>query len=261
MELKYHALLPLTTGKLSVSTYAANYKSATGDLGRLLGSRRNVGSITEVSLAAEEPAFEGTTVFRRNIISSILNRSKALLGGIYDTGDETDKDAWYAARIPGARVSAVQKRSAAALRFDSVPVFYKGTVKRYMRRLVIKRSWSYCSEKLRYIRNFFDVFYTNGYGDGFLKKPSRFDVERYLEWVGEDYLGDNATYISRAVSFIREFLDYIQTAEYPEAPARDVYRLIFTDDIPKRERPEDTFEKIKYIPEPVRIQMDANVFA
>jgi len=261
MELKYHALWSLTTRKLSVSTYAANYKSATGDLGRLLRSQRNVGNITEISLSAEELAFEGMTVFRRTIIASILNHAKALLGRIYDTGDETDKDVWHAARIPGARVSAVQKRSAPALRFDSIPVFYKDTVKRYMRRLVIRRSWSHCSEKLRYIRNFFDAFYANGYGDGFLKKLSRFDVERYLEWVVEDYLGDNATYISKAVSFIREFLDYLQTAEYPEAPARDVYRLIFTDDIPKRERPEDTFEKIKYIPEPVRIQMDANVSA
>lgn len=261
MELKYHALWSLTTRTLSVSTYAANYKSATGDLGRLLGRRRNVGSITEVSFTAEELDFEGTTVFRRNIIASILNCSKALLGRIYDTGDETDKDTWHAVGIPGARVSAAQKRSASALRFDSIPVFYKGTVKRYMRRLVIRRSWSHCSEKLRYIRNFFHAFYANGYGDGFLKKLSRFDVERYLEWVAEDYLGDNATYISKAVSFIREFLDYIQIAEYPEAPTRDVYRLIFTDDIPKRERPEDTFEKIKYIPEPVRIQMDANVSA
>ena len=48
-------------------------------------------------------------------------------------------------------------------------------------------------------------------------------------------------------------------AEYPEAPEKDVYRLIFDDDIPRRERSEDTFEKIKYIPEPVRIQLDANV--
>ena len=63
MELKYHALWSLTTRKLSVSTYAANYKSATGDLGRLLRSRRNVGSITEISLSAEELAFEGMTVF------------------------------------------------------------------------------------------------------------------------------------------------------------------------------------------------------
>ena len=95
----------------------------------------------------------------------------------------------------------------------------------------------------------------------FLKKLNRFDIEKYLEWIAEAYEDDNATYTSKAVSFIREFLDYIQMAEYPEAPEKDVYRLIFDDDIPKRERPEDTFEKIKYIPEPVRIQLDANVSA
>lgn len=149
--LPYHALWSLTTRTLSVSTYAANYKSATGDLGRLLRSRRNVGSITEVSFTAEELDFEGSTVFRRNMITSILNCSKTLLGRIYDIGDETDKDAWHAVRIPGARVSAARKRSAVVLHFDSIPVFFQGTVKRYMRCLVIKRSWSHCSEKLRYI--------------------------------------------------------------------------------------------------------------
>ena len=95
----------------------------------------------------------------------------------------------------------------------------------------------------------------------FLKKLSRFDIERYLEWIAEAYEGDNATYTSKAVSFIREFLDYIQMAEYLEAPEKDIYKLIFDDDIPRRERSEDTYEKIKYIPEPVRIQLDANVSA
>ena len=127
--------------------------------------------------------------------------------------------------------------------------------------MVVKRSWSHCSEMLRYIRTFFRLFYENRYEDGFLRNLNRFDIEKYLEWVAEAYEDDNATYTSKAVSFIREFLDYIQMAEYPEAPEKDVYRLIFDDDVPKRERPEDTFEKIKYIPEPVRIQLDANVSA
>ena len=86
-----------------------------------------------------------------------------------------------------------------------------------MRRLVVKRSWSHCSEMLRYIRTFFHLFYEHGYGDGFLKGLNRFDVEKYIEWVADDYEGDNATYASKAVSFVREFLDYIQMAEYPEA--------------------------------------------
>ena len=60
-----------------------------------------------------------------------------------------------------------------------------------------------------------------------------------------------------AVSFIRQYIDYIQLAEYPQAPKKDVNRLIFEDDIPKRERSTDTMEKVKYVPEPVRVQLDA----
>jgi hypothetical protein len=54
-------------------------------------------------------------------------------------------------------------------------------------------------------------------------------------------------------------LDYIQLSEYPGVPKKDIDRLIFDDDIPKRERPEDTMAKVKYVPKPVRDQIDASV--
>lgn len=260
-ELKYHALWSLTNKVIMPSTYATNCKSATRDLGNLLQGRAAADSIMQISLSREEAEAEGWAAFHQAAVFRILNGAKSLLSSVYDISAETDRDIWRAIRIPGARLSAAQKRSAPHLRVGDIPEHYKSAVKRYMRRLVVKRSWSHCSEMLRYIRKFFHAFYRNGYADGFLKQVSRFDIERYLEWVAEDYEGGNATYSSKAVSFIREFLDYIQMAEYPEAPERDIYRLIFPDDIPKRERPEDTFEKIKYIPEPVKIQLDANVSA
>lgn len=212
-------------------------------------------------ITEDELTESGWSVFHKNTILRVLGRAKAILADIYDIMGETEKDVWRALRIPGARLSAAQKRTKPVLRFTDIPEFYKETVKRYLRRIVVKRSWSHCSEMLRYVKTFFRLFYDNHYGDGFLKNLNRFDIEKYLEWIAEAYEDDNATYTSKAVSFIRAFLDYIQMAEYPEAPEKDVYRLIFDDDIPKRERPEDTFEKIKYIPEPVRIQLDANVSA
>ena len=259
MELKYHALWSFSMKKIAPSTYAMNYKSAVRDLGGLLRARGNIGSVMAVQIAEDEPGTEGWADFRRNAVLYVVNQAKALLADIYDVRDESEKDVWRALRIPGARLSAVQKRSKLTLCFSEIPDYYRETVKRYFRRLVVKRSWSHCSEMLRYIKVFFKLFYKNSYGDGFLKSINRFDIERYLEWVAEEYEGDNATYVSKAVSFIREFLDYIQMAEYPEAPDKDVYRLIFDDDIPRRERPEDTYEKIKYIPEPIRNQLDANV--
>lgn len=84
-------------------------------------------------------------------------------------------------------------------------------------------------------------------------------MEKYLEWIAADYVDKNATYRSKAVSFIRQFIDYIQLAEYPLAPLKDVNRLIFDEDVPRRERYGDTLGKIKYIPEPVREQLDAGI--
>ena len=260
-ELKYYALWSLSMGVISASTFTENYKSAVKDLGELLISSGCTSGLTEAVSTEDELAEKEWSAFHKDTVLRVLGRAKTILADIYDIGDETEKDLWRALRIPGARLSAVQKRAKPTLRFTDIPAFYKETVKRYLRRMVVKRSWSHCSEMLRYVRTFFRLFYENRYEDGFLRKLNRFDIEKYLEWIAEAYEDDNATYTSKAVSFIREFLDYIQMAEYPEAPEKDVYRLIFDDDIPKRERPEDTFEKIKYIPEPVRIQLDANVSA
>ncbi len=260
-ELKYYALWSLSMGVISASTFTENYKSAVKDLGELLQGRDYTSGLSEAVITEDELGEKGWSAFHKDTILRVLARARTILADIYDTGDETEKDVWRALRIPGARLSAAQKRAKPTLRFTDIPGFYKETVKRYLRRMVVRRSWSHCSEMLRYIRTFFRLFHENRYEDGFLRNLNRFDVEKYLEWIAEEYEDDNATYTSKAVSFIREFLDYIQMAEYPEAPEKDVYRLIFDDDVPKRERPEDTFEKIKYIPEPVRIQLDANVSA
>lgn len=260
-ELKYYSLWSLSMGVISVSTFTVNYKPAVKDLGELLQEKDCVSGLTGAVITEEELTEKGWSSFHKDAILWVLGRARTILSDIYDIRDETEKDVWRALRIPGARLSAAQKRAKPVMRFTDIPCFYKEAVKRYLRRMVVKRSWSHCSEMLRYIKVFFKLFYDNRYEDGFLKNLNRFDIEKYLEWTAEAYEDDNATYASKAVSFIREFLDYIQMAEYPEAPEKDVYRLIFDDDVPKRERPEDTFEKIKYIPEPVRIQLDANVSA
>jgi len=111
-----------------------------------------------------------------------------------------------------------------------------------------------------YIRYFFGVFYKHGYGDGFLKGLTREDVEKYLLWIADDYHDRNATYRSKAVSFIRSFLWYIQLAQYLQAPETEVGKLIYGDDYPRRERAADTMEKVRYIPGPVKEQLDAAIY-
>ncbi len=186
-----------------------------------------------------------------------LKGIQAFFADYYDDREETEKDVWSALKIPGVKLSAAMKRQHPGMNFLEIPDAYRMPVKRFMKRLVIRRSWSYCREMLMYIQYFFRVFYGNGYTDGFLEGLSRQDVENYLCWVADDYEKKNATYRNKAVSFIRSWLDYIQIAEYPQAPRQSIKRLIFDDDVPKRERAADTIEKIRYIPAPVIRQMDA----
>jgi hypothetical protein len=89
-------------------------------------------------------------------------------------------DIWYAARIPGTKVSAAGKRQKLSISFAKIPPYYREMVKRFMSRLVIKRSWSYCTEMMMYIRYFFETFYAHAYTHGFLERLSRQEIEKYL---------------------------------------------------------------------------------
>lgn len=256
-EMKYFLLHSMKDGIIEALSVYQNYQRAIPNIGKLLSSIKDVKS------------FNGLDTYDRELEESGLNSTESrsyqhlkhgvirLITNYYGDRDEMGNDIWHASRIPGAKVSAAGKRQKPSISFKRIPLYYREMVKRFMRRLVIKRSWSHCAQMLMYIRYFFEAFYVHGYTDGFLEKLERPDIEKYLCWVANDYEDRNATFRSKAVSFIRQYIDYIQLAEYPQAPQKDVYRLIFEDDIPKRERHADTMGKVKYVPEPVRMQLDA----
>lgn len=175
----------------------------------------------------------------------------------YDERKEIEKDTWHAKKILGVKISACNKSTKNSMSFAGIPEYYRSMVKRYLGKLITRRSWSYCSETLIYLKYFFGIFYKHEYKDGFLENLCREDIEKYLLWTMEEYKSSNVTYRSKAVSFIRYFLDYIQMAEFQLAPKRHINRIIFDDDIPRRERVSDTMEKVRYIPEPIREQLDA----
>lgn len=190
----------------------------------------------------------------------LTNGLTGFITAYYDEREETEKDVWNAHDIPGARLSASNKSCGyRTLSFAGIPAYYSGAAKRFMKWLVTKRSWSHCGQMLLYIKYFFGTYYNHGYGDGFLEGLTRNDIENYIIWVSNDYAGRNATYRSKAISFVRQFLSYIQLAEYPQAPASELGRLIYDDDVPRRERAADTMEKVNYIPEPVREQLDSAI--
>ena len=178
----------------------------------------------------------------------------------YDDREETEKDIWYLKNIIGAKKSgATQSRQTNCLNFNYIPKYYRETVKRYYRTLITKKSFSHCFCILNIINYFFDVFYKNGYSDGFIEVLSRNDIEKYLYWMNGDYNDKNQTYRCKFVSYIRTFLEYIQMAQYDKAPIKEVSFLIFQDDIPKREKVQDEIRRVKFIPEPILKQLDNNI--
>lgn len=251
LELKYYILCSLKNQWKSPAYVQDVLMSVLRLVGRNIASSGEYSSFEEIGRSIIEPLSE-------DMEPTVAALYVGFLKGIQAFGrEETEKDVWHALRIPGVKLSAAMKRQNPGMNFMDVPDAYRMSVKRFMKRLVIRRSWSYCREMLMYIQYFFNVFYRNGYTDGFLEGLRRQDVENYLRWVADDYDKKNATYRSKAVSFIRSWLDYIQIAEYPQAPKQSIERLIFSDDVPKRERAADTIEKVRYIPAPVIRQMDA----
>lgn len=254
LEMKYYYLWSMKEKWLTAKSLCHNYVRAVREIGKYLGEL-GVESLEGQEGLSEPVWLEG---MEHQSYLNLYHTAARFVTDFYDGREETQKDIWIVGRIAGVKQSAADKRNH-YLDFREVPEYYREMVKLYMARLIVRRSCSHCRDMLMYIRYFFREFYKHGYGDGFLEALERKDMEKYLMWVAAHYADKNATVGSKAVSFIRHFLDYIQLAEYEQAPVKDVTRLLFADDIPRRERAEDTRNKIKYIPEPVKEQLDSSV--
>lgn len=179
----------------------------------------------------------------------------------YDDREETEKDIWYSKNIKGAKIpaSGANHPNNKIVNFNQIPIYYRNIVKRYLKTIITKKSWNHCFQILNNLNYFFQKFYSNGYCDGFIEDLCREDIEKYLYWLGNDYKDKNPTYRCKFISYIRTFLEYIQMAQYEQAPKKEVSFLIFQDDIPKRELHKDEVKKAKFIPEPILKQLDNNI--
>lgn len=257
-EAKYLILVRMKENSLSAVSCSANYARAIKNLGRSLRNE-SVSSFRDVEVRNIRLLNKPLSESEQKIFNKLKEAVVALIQGLYDERQGLEKDVWHALHIRGVKLSAAIKSQSPSMSFKEIPVYYREAVKRYMKSLIYRRSWSFCKEVLMYIRYFYKSFYRHGYEDGFQEGLKRTDIENYLGWVAEDYENNNATFRSKAVSFIRNWLDFIQLAEFETAPAKDITRLIFEDDIPRRERVSDTLEKVKYVPEPIRIALDAAI--
>lgn len=263
-EVKFFVIHILKKRLCSANSIYRNYHSGMKWFGTYLWEKENVESFCYLEVQKKEYSqyLKEKKIQEKSEKVCQLFREKLTLfiKDYYDEREETEKDIWILSNLPGVKMSAAEKSIGyKSITFHGIPECYAIAVKRFMRRLVTRRSYSYCRDMIMYIKYFFSVFSKHGYSNGFLEKLSRVDIENYLLWVMNDYAGLNATHRSKAVSYIKQFLSYIQLAESPQAPKKEVERLIFEEDYPRRERTTDTLEKVKYIPEPVRELLDVAV--
>lgn len=189
-----------------------------------------------------------------NIYETLLRQACQYMVNFYDEREEFEKDIWDMRKIPGARYS--QNKSEYLLSFKDIPLPFRPLAKRYLKVRVGIRSHSQCENYLMALRLFLGFIHKQYPHWKDLKGLSRKDMESFLVWYQSYTEGWRKQHYEYLVS-LRIFLDYIQRAEYPEAPGKPHLLLLFKEDFPKRShRSEDD---IKYIPEGVLRQLEENL--
>lgn len=197
-EMKYFLLYSMKNRLLSASSLYVSYTAAIQRMGNLSSGGRQADSFAALGEGGEKTSYGSNKPEAERRYRILKQDVVRFIRDHYDDRDEMEKDVWHAEGIPGVKISAAAKRQKSSMSFVNVPSHYREMVKRFMSRLVIKRSWSYSAEMMVYIRYFFEAFYGHGYTDGFLERLAREDMERYLGWVAGDYEGKNATFRSNS---------------------------------------------------------------
>lgn len=193
------------------------------------------------------------------LAKGILNQLLVFFKSFYDTRNEYEKDIWDIRKINKSKVSIVQSKY--TLNFQDVPEQFKDLLKRYIKVCISRYSVTYCENKIINLRSFFN-FISNAHEDWKdLKQLSRKDIEDFIPWIIENYNKKhtlNVQYkIRDSLQRLKNFIEFIQVSEYPEAPIKSVALLIFKEDIPKKQNWD--VDNTKYIPEEVLSHLEENI--
>jgi integrase len=199
---------------------------------------------------------KGLSVNKKDRLSStqfeiLFQQAYQFMIGFYDDRDEFEKDIWDVRKIPGARYA--QSKATYSLSFVDIPEPYRPLTKKYLKMRIGICSHSQCLNDLRALCLFLLFIHKQHPLWTDLKELSRKDMEDYLVWFRScttDHQFANHLYLF----CLRSFLDYIQHAEYPEAPIKPSVTLLFKEDFPRR--PKKSEEDVKYIPEGVLAQLE-----
>lgn len=186
-----------------------------------------------------------------SVYQVMFNQLYTFFVNFYDSREETEKDIWDVREIPGTRIT--ENKSSYLLNFVKIPMPFRSLAKRYLKFRITIVSHSQGSHDLVSLRLFFGFLYDRYPTWHDLINLDRKDMESYLSW----YKGNSKNreeQKSKCLIAIKIFLEYIQRAQYPEAPELPSLLLLFKEDLPRR--PQITGNDIKYIPDGVLQQLD-----
>lgn len=139
-EVKFFLLHMLKEHRMSAGCIYGHYRKAIADMGHLSGQKGALQSLDGLDNGDRELADLGYSDESRRLYLVFKRDAVRYLTDFYDDRSEFEKDVWHAIKIPGARLSASAFRQKPSMNFKEIPCYYRGTVKRFMERLVIKRS-------------------------------------------------------------------------------------------------------------------------
>lgn len=177
----------------------------------------------------------------------------------YDTRDEYAKDIWDIRNINPSKISLVQSKY--YLKFTNVPIQYRPLAKKYLRICLQRYSLGYCEKKLYSLRIFLTYIAEKHSDWNDFKGLSRNDIENFIIWSQAWFKDRDCDKLDleiwNVLVDLRTFIEYIQLAEYEEAPKKLVNMLIFKEDKPRK--PDWRLSIQKYIPEEVLHQLEENI--
>lgn len=186
-----------------------------------------------------------------SIYQVVFNQLYSFFVNFYDTREEIEKDIWDVRKIPGARIT--ENKSDYLLNFTKIPMPFRSLTKRYLKFRITVVSQGHGSHDLVSLRLFFGFLHERYSMWQDLINLDRKDMEAYLSWsraYSEGWKEQNY----RCLISLKTFLEYIQRAQYPEAPELPSLLLLFKEDLPRRFQ--RTENDIKYIPDGVLQQLE-----
>lgn len=184
--------------------------------------------------------------------------------GHEDLRDEYQKDCWDVRRLG---IEFNRSKTNYQLRFCDIPQDkFRILVKRFAKIQLSRNSFSYVQAivgKLTYFFRYIHESYPNWHD---LKSLSRVDIENFLSWLWTTPMGgvlghkkkpSTAYHVVQTLKILRRFIEYIQLADWSEAPVVPVRRLILPEDFPRK--PRHSPDQVRYIPETVLNQLHNHI--